>query len=95
VSELHPSFRTVGHPPAPARKSRLIPIALTIFCGALLAGSSCFGFIDTLNINGRSKPINTLFVCGMVAGIVAFLAGTIWGIVALVVHILRPRGQQP
>ena len=92
MTEL-PNFRTVGPPPPPARKSRLIAIALTIFCGALLACGSCFGLI--VNINGRSKPINTFFVCGMVAGIGAFLAGTIWGIVALVVHILRPRNQQP
>ncbi len=38
MTEL-PSFRTVG-PPPPARKSRLVAIALTIFCAALLAGGS-------------------------------------------------------
>lgn len=91
MTEL-PDFRTVGPPPLPARKSRLIAIALTIFCGALLASGSCFGLI--VNINGRSKPINTLLVCGMVAGVVAFLAGIIWAIVALVLHILRSRSQQ-
>jgi hypothetical protein len=92
VTEL-PSFRNVGLPPPPARKSRLVAIALTIFCGALLAGGSCFGFIGTLNINGPSKPINALFGCGIIAGVVAFLAGIIWAIVALVLHILRPRSQ--
>ena len=94
MTEL-PNFRTVGPSPPPARKSRLVAIALTIFCGALLASGSCFGFINTLNINGRSKPINMLFVCGMIAGVVAFLAGIIWAIVALVLHVLRPRSQQP
>jgi hypothetical protein len=92
VTEL-PNFRTVSSPPPPARKSRLVAIALTIFCGAVLAGGSCFGFIGTLNINGPSKPINALFGCGMIAGVVAFLAGIIWAIVALVLHILRPRSQ--
>ena len=87
-------FHSVGPPPPPARKSRLLPIVLTISCGALLAGGSCFGFADTLNFNGPSKPINTLFACGMIAGIVAFLAGIIWAIVALVLHILRSRSQQ-
>jgi hypothetical protein len=94
VTEL-PNFRAVGPPPPPARKSRLVAIALTIFCAALLAGGSCFGFIVTLNINGRSKPINALFGYGMVAGAVAFLAGIIWAIVALVLHVLRSRRQQP
>lgn len=94
MTEL-PNFRAVGLPPPPARKSRLVAIALTIFCGALLAGGSCFGFIGTLNINGPSKPINALFGCGIIAGILAFLAGIIWAIVALVLHILRPRSQQP
>jgi len=94
VTEL-PNFRIVGPPPPPARKSRFVAVALTIFCGALLAGGSCFGFIGTLNINGPSKPINALFGCGIIAGILAFLAGIIWAIVALVLHILRPRSQQP
>jgi hypothetical protein len=94
VTEL-PNFRTVGPPPPPVRKSRLVAILLTISCGALLAGGSCFGFADTLNFNGPSKPINTLFACGMIAGIVAFLAGIIWAIVALVLHILRSWSQQP
>jgi hypothetical protein len=65
VTEL-PNFRTVG-PPPPVRKSRLVAIVLTISCGALLAGGSCFGFADTLNFSGPSKPINTLFACGMIA----------------------------
>jgi hypothetical protein len=95
VSEPQPNLRTVGGPPAPARKSRLIPIALTIFCGALLSGGSCFGLIGTLNINGRPKPINILLLCGLVAGIVTFLAGIVWGIVALLMHILRPGKEQP
>ena len=94
MTEL-PNFRTVGPPPPPVRKSRLVAIVLTISCGALLAGGSCFGFADTLNFNGHSKPINTLFACGMIAGIVAFLAGIIWAIVAFVLHILRSRSQQP
>jgi hypothetical protein len=94
VTEL-PNFRIVGPPPPPARKSRFVAVALTIFCGALLAGGSCFGFIGTLNINGHSKSINMLFACGMIAGVVAFLAGVIWAIVALVLHILRSRSQQP
>jgi hypothetical protein len=88
-------FRTVGPPPPPARKSRLLAIVLTISCGALLAGGSCFGFADTLNFSGPSKPINTLFGLGMIAGVVAFLVGIIWAIVALVLHILRSRSQQP
>lgn len=94
MTEL-PNSLTVGPPPPPARKSRLVAIALTIFCGALLAGGSCFGFIGTLNINGPSKPLNTLFSWGIVAGVVAFLAGIVWAIVALVLHMMRPRSQQP
>lgn len=94
MTEL-PNFRPVGPLSPPARKSRLVAIALTIFCGALLAGGSCFGFIGTLNINGPSKPINMLFSWGIVAGVVAFLAGVVWAIVALVLHIMRPRNQKP
>jgi hypothetical protein len=90
-----PNFRTVRPSPPPDRKSRLVAIALTIFCGAMLASGSCFGLINTFNINGRNKPMNILFVCGMIAGVVAFLAGIIWAIVALVLHVLRPRNQQP
>ena len=92
MTEL-PNFRNVGLPQPPARKSRLVAVALTIFCGALLAGGSCFGFIGTFNINGPSKPVNALFGFGIIAGVVAFLAGIIWAIVALVLHILRPRSQ--
>jgi hypothetical protein len=89
---LPPTFRTVGPPPPPVRKSRLVAIVLTIFCGALLAGGSCFGL--AINFDGHGKTINTLLVCGMIAGAVAFLAGIIWAIVAIVLHILRSRSQQ-
>ncbi len=91
---IEPSiFRSVGPPPPPVRKSRLVAIVLTIFCGALLAVGSCFGL--AINFSGPSKTTNTLLVCGMIAGVVAFLAGVIWAIVAIVLHVLRSRSQQP
>lgn len=90
MTEL-PNFPTGGPSAPPARKSRLIAMALTIFCGALLAVTSCFGFIGTLNNNGSNKPLNTMFSWGIVAGIVAFLAGVIWAIVAFVLHVIRHR----
>jgi len=92
MNEL-PSSRTGGLPPPPGRKSRLIAIGLTVVCGALLALGSCFGLL--VGMNSPKKPINTLFTWGMIAGAVAFLAGIVWGIVALVLHLLRSRSQRP
>ncbi len=75
--------------PSKPGKSKVVPILLTVVCGLLLAGGSCFGFINTLNFNGHSKPMNTVYAVGLAAGVVAVLAGCIWAIVAFVRFLLR------
>ena len=85
----HPPFQTLA-PPPPGKPSRVVPIAMTIGCGVLLALGSCFGFVATLQVNeGHNKLLNTLSGWGMLVGVVLFVGGSIWAILAIIVHVIR------
>ena len=50
--------------PPPPKRSIVRPMAMTLVSSFLLGLGSCFGFLSTLNFNGPSKPVNTLFMIG-------------------------------
>jgi len=68
-------------PPSPAvprRKSRVVPILVTIGGGALLAGGSCAGFQSAFN---SSNALNAVFAVGFFAGVLAVIVGGLWALV--------------
>ena len=80
--------------PTKFKKSKLPPIFLTIVSGLLLAGGSCFGFLNTFNYKHDSSPISTIFAFGFAAGVLAVLTGIVWAIVAVVLSLLRAKKEQ-
>ncbi len=83
-------------PSPPARKrSRVLPILITIACGLVLAVGSCFGGFATEKMGGGRQPLTVLFGWGIVTGVVVFIGGIIWAFVALVVHYLGAKKEQP
>lgn len=74
----------------PQRRSKALPIAITLACGILLAAGSCFGFLSTANFGGgRSSAWSWVFFAGFWAGLVAVLVSVIWGIVAIIRYAMR------
>ena len=86
---------TVSPPPPARKRSRVLPILITIACGLVLAVGSCFGDLATLNEGGGRQPLNVLFGWGIVTGFVVFVGGIIWALVALAVHIFGSNEEQP
>jgi len=83
-------------PPPPARKrSRVLPILITIACGLVLAVGSCFGGFAAEKVGGLSSRRFTVLVWGFVTGALVFVSGIIWGLVAFAVHIFRSKKEQP
>lgn len=71
----------------PPKRSKVKPIAITILCGFLLGLGSCFGFLSTFRMSGPSNSVNTLCAIGFGLGLMLFLGGSIWALVALLVHL--------
>lgn len=67
-----------------ASRSRAFAALVTIACGVLLAGGSCFG--DIAN-GGRANWMKPIFGLGFVIGVLLTLAGILWGVVAFVLHV--------
>ena len=63
-------------PPPPA-KSSYKPILLTLFFSFLLAGGSCFGFLNTPLVN-RTTPVSTVYAAGFVFCVLTFLGSLLW-----------------
>ena len=62
-------------------------MVITLFCGILLAGGSCVGFVSTLTSNSSSK--STLFLIGFSVGVLAVIAGGIWALAAIITFFIR------
>ena len=82
-------------PPSAPKRSRVLPILITLACGFLLTLGCCFAGIATENMGGRSSPLIILFVSGIVIGLLVFIGGMIWGLVALAVHLFGSKKEQP
>ena len=79
--------------PEPGRKSsRVKAIVITLVASVLLAGGSCFGFLNTMNFN-RSTPINAVFAIAFGLGVLAFLGACIWAAVAFFVYFFSGDGK--
>jgi hypothetical protein len=75
--------------PLPPKRSAVKPIAITLVCGFLLALGSCFGFLNTLNFNGPSNSVSTLFMIGFAAGLVLFLSACVRAVVAMFMYLFK------
>ena len=82
---------TSSQQPLP-KKSSYRPIGLTILAGALLAGGSCFGFVQSINSN---NPFMAAAVAGFAAGVVLFLAGVILSVIWAVKRLIRGGRERP
>jgi len=73
--------------PPPPKRSIVRPMAMTLVSSFLLGLGSCFGFLSTLNFNGPSKPVNTLFMIGFGVELVVFLGACVWAVVAMFAYM--------
>ena len=72
--------------PEPGRKSSKVKaIVITLVASVLLAGGSCFGFLNTMNFN-RSTPISAVFAIGFCLGALVFFGACLWAAVAFFVY---------
>jgi hypothetical protein len=70
----------------PGRKSSKVKaIVVTLVASVLLAGGSCFGFVNTINFN-RNAPISMVFAIGFGLGVLAFCGACVWATVAFFVY---------
>jgi hypothetical protein len=63
--------------PPPPRPSNYKPILLTLLFSLLLAGGSCFGFLNTFNLN-RNSQISMIFAAGFAFNVLTFLGSLLW-----------------
>ena len=75
-------------PDEQTKKFTFRPILITLLCSILLAGGSCFGFLQTSKVN-QNAPVSNVFAVGFVAGVLLFLSGCVWAAVALFLHFFR------
>lgn len=73
-------------PPPP--KSSYKPILLTLLFSFLLAGGSCFGFLNTFSIN-RNTPWSMICAGGFVLSLAAFLASLLRLVIKVLKDIIR------
>ena len=66
-----------------------MPILLTIVCGIVLAASSCFGFLSTLNGNGPHNWMPVVFFFGFVIGVGAVAVGVVSTVIGIVIWFIR------
>jgi hypothetical protein len=72
-------------PETPRKTSKVKAIVVTLVASVLLAGGSCFGFVNTINFN-RNAPISMVFAIGFGLGVLAFSGGCVWAAVAFFVY---------
>lgn len=67
--------------PPPLPRSSYRPILITLLCAFLLGGGTCFGFLNTLNMNGGSSTANSAFAIIFVVCALVFIGASIWAFV--------------
>lgn len=78
--------------PPSASRYRFVPILLTIVCGVVLAASSCFGFLSTLNGNRPHNWMAVVFFFGFVIGVGVVAVGAVSAVIGIVIWFIRATG---
>jgi hypothetical protein len=74
-------------PPPPA-KSSYKPILLSLLFSFLLAGGTCFGFLNTFNVN-RNSPVSTVYAAGFAFCVLTFLGSLLWLVIKVLTDVIR------
>jgi hypothetical protein len=74
--------------PPPPRPSNYRPILLTLLFSLLLAGGSCFGFLNTFNLN-RNSQISMIFAAGFGFSVLTFLGSLLWIVIKAIRDSIR------
>jgi len=74
-------------PPPPA-KSSYKPILLSLLFSFLLAGGTCFGFLNTFNVNWNST-VSMVYAGGFVFCVLTFLGSLLWLVIKVVSDVIR------
>ena len=72
----------------PPAKSSYKTILLTLLFSFLLAGGSCFGFLNTPFLN-RSTPWSMICAGGFVFCVLTFLGSLLWLVIKVLSDIIR------
>lgn len=74
-------------PPPPA-KSSYTPILLSLLFSFLLAGGTCFGFLNTFNFN-KNSPVSVVYAGGFAFCALTFLGSLLWLVIKVVSDVIR------
>ncbi len=74
--------------PLPPPKSSYKPILLTLLFSLLLAGGTCFGFLNTFNVN-QNSPVSMVYAGGYVFCVLTFLGSLLWLVIKAVSDVIR------
>jgi hypothetical protein len=72
----------------PPAKSSYKPILLSLLFSFLLAGGTCFGFLNTFNVN-RNTPVSTFYAAGFVFCVLTFLGSLLWLVIKVLSDVVR------
>jgi hypothetical protein len=77
-------------PPAPKKRSRIVPALITIFCALLLTGGAGFGYLATCGgMGGHTGALNPPFLVGTAAGALLLVVAVLWLLAEIVLVIIR------
>jgi hypothetical protein len=75
-------------PSPPPAKSSYKPILLSLLFSFLLAGGTCFGFLNTFNVNHNS-PFSMLYAGCFAFCVLTFLGSLLWLVIKAVSDVIR------
>jgi hypothetical protein len=74
--------------PPPPGKSSYKPILLSLLFSFLLAGGTCFGFLNTFNFN-RNSTVSMVYAGGFAFCVLTFLGSLLWLVIKAVSDAIR------
>jgi hypothetical protein len=74
--------------PPPPEKSSYKPILLSLLFSFLLAGGTCFGFLNTFNLN-RNSTVSMVYAVGFAFCVLTFLGSLLWLVIKAVSDLIR------
>ena len=72
--------------PLPPAKSSYKPILLTLLFSLLLAGGTCFGFLNTFNVTSQ---VSMVYAGGFAFCVLTFLGSLLWLVIKAVSDVIR------
>ena len=72
----------------PPAKSSYTPILLSLLFSFLLGGGTCFGFLNTFNVD-QNSPVSKVYAGGFVFCALAFLGSLLWLVIKVISDIIR------